>query len=151
MESNIAFISDLKCLAFILNDGQRGYQSAATATRNYELKYVFQKYVAQRSLFERQLAVHLEDLASNAGDRHEELLRKVYGTSISINEAVISKSDSTLLWALTTAEQTALEKFDLVIQNHQFDQDHLNLLINQRDEIAATIKKMKFLQQKYED
>lgn len=66
-------------------------------------------------------------------------------------EAVISRSDSTLLCAVAKAEQAALEKFELVIQNNQLAQDHLNLLSNQKNEIAAAIKKMKFLQQKYAD
>jgi hypothetical protein len=110
---------------------------------------VFQKYVAQRSLFERQLTVHLEDLASNSGDQQEELLGEVDCNWGSINDVQAIKSDIVLLVAVATAEQTALEKFDLVIQNHQFDQDRLNLLNNQKSEIAAAIKKMKFLQQKY--
>lgn len=52
----------------MVNYGQQGYQFAAKATRNQELKNAFLKYVEQRSLFERQLTVHLEDLAHNAGD-----------------------------------------------------------------------------------
>lgn len=151
MENNKVFISKLKGLASIINYGQQGYKSAANATYNHELKYLFQKYVAQRSLFERQLKIHFEYLANNIDDQEYKTLGEIHRAWTAINEAVISRSDLALLWALTTGEQTILEKFELVIQNNQLDQDHLNLLTNQKNEIAGAIKKMEFLQLKYSD
>ena len=151
MEDNKVFLLKLKGLASIINYGQQGYKSAAKATYNHELKYLFQKYVEQRSLFESQLKIHFEYLVNNLDDQEHKNLVEIRRIWNAINEAVISRNDLALLWALTTGEQTVLEKFEIVIQNNQLDQDHLNLLTNQKNEIAGAIKKMEFLRLKYSD
>lgn len=151
MENDKTFSLNLKGLASIINYGQQGYKSAAKATRNQELKNVFLNYVEQRSLFEQQLKIHFEYLAGNSDDLQDGILKEFHRNVININEAIISKCDNALLCAVTNAEQAALEKFELVIQNNQLAQDHLNLLTNQKNEITRAIKKMEFLQQKYAD
>ena len=60
MEKNNEIISELKGLVSIINDGKEGYESAAESTDNVELKAVFLKNAAERSVYENELKNHIQ-------------------------------------------------------------------------------------------
>ena len=151
MEDNKEIISDLKGLVSIINDGKEGYQSAADATDNVELKAVFLKYVAERALYENELKAHL---AKHGGDSENEeggILGAIHRTWIDIKEALTDRSETAVLSAVVTGEKAALEKYDMVIKDNELHADHMNLLTSQRNAIAAALKEIEVLEQKYSD
>jgi len=151
MENNKEIISDLEGLISIINDGKEGYQSAAEATDNIELKAVFMKYVAERAVYENELKAHLLKHGGVSENDKGGILGVLHRTWIDIKEALTDKSETALLGAVITGENAALEKFDSVIKDHQLHQDHLNLLTKQRNGIAETLKEVEVLKEKYKD
>ncbi|UKT65274.1 ferritin-like domain-containing protein [Pedobacter mucosus] len=145
MESNNEVISDLKSLVSIVNDGKEGYNSAADATDNLELKAVFLEYASQRNVYEQELKAHI---ATHGGDSENDsggILGALHRTWIDIKESLSSNEDSAILSAIETGENAAIEKYDKFIGDYASHQDHLNLLVKQRGGIAEALAKIKTL------
>jgi len=149
MENNQEIISDLKGLISIINDGKEGYQSAAESTDNVELKAVFLKYAAERALYETELKAHLAKHGGVSENEEGGILGAIHRTWIDIKEALTDKSETSVLGAVITGENAALEKYDMAIKDHQLHEDHLNLLTSQRNGIAESLKEIEVLQEKY--
>jgi len=151
MEDNKEIISDLKGIISIINDGKEGYTSAAEATENLELKAVFAKYIAERALYETELKAHLTQHGATSDNDEGGILGAIHRTWIDIKEALSDKNETALLSAVITGEKAALEKYDAAIKDNELHADHLNLLTSQRNGIAAALKEIEVLEQKYKD
>lgn len=149
MERNNEIIDDLKGLVSIINDGKEGYESAAESTDNVELKAVFMKNAAQRSMYESELKNHIQKHGGHSDNDEGGVLGAIHRTWIDIKEALTGKSETAILEAVTTGEKAALEKFDSVIEDSALHQDHLDLLTKQRNGIAETLKDIEVLNEKY--
>ena len=149
MEKNNEIISELKGLVSIINDGKEGYESAAESTDNVELKAVFLKNAAERSVYENELKNHIQKHGGHSDNDEGGVLGAIHRTWIDIKEALTDKSETALLGAVVTGEKAALEKFDSAIENSELHQDHLNLLTTQRNGIAETLKDIEVLKEKY--
>jgi uncharacterized protein (TIGR02284 family) len=72
MKNNESIVADLKDLLVLANDGKEGYQSAAEATDNPELKAIFSSYAGERIVYAAELEEHIathDGLAENeSGD-----------------------------------------------------------------------------------
>jgi uncharacterized protein (TIGR02284 family) len=139
MENDKEIISDLKGLVNIINDGKEGYESAAEATDNPELKALFAKYSAQRATYAQELKSHI---ATHGGDSTNEdggVLGALHRTWIDIKQSLSSKEDAAIIEAVTTGEKAALEKFDDALKNYEEHADHINLLQKQRAGIAEAL------------
>jgi len=139
MENDKEIISDLNGLVNIINDGKEGYESAAEATDNPELKALFAKYSAQRAVYAQELKSHI---ATHGGDSTNEdggLLGVLHRTWIDIKQSLSSNEDSAILEAVTTGEKAAIEKYDIALKNYEEHADHIDLLQKQRTGIAEAL------------
>ncbi|RZL46806.1 MAG: PA2169 family four-helix-bundle protein [Pedobacter sp.] len=149
METNNEVIADLKGLINIVNDGKEGYQSAADTTDNVALKAVFLKNAAQRLIYEQELKAHILKHGGISDNEEGGILGVLHRTWIDIKEALSSREEVSILSAIETGEQAALDKYDQCIKDHESHADHLELLIRQRAGILDALKEVEVLHQQY--
>ena len=139
MENNNEIISDLKGLVNIINDGKEGYESAAEATDNPQLKALFTKYSAQRAGYAQELKNHIATHGGDSANEDGGILGALHRTWIDVKQALSSKEDTAILEAVTTGEKAAIEKFDAALKNYVEHADHIDLLQKQRTGIAEAL------------
>ncbi|TKC09965.1 PA2169 family four-helix-bundle protein [Pedobacter polaris] len=147
MENNQDIIADLKSLISIVNDGKEGYQSAADVIENPTLKGVFLKNATQRFVYEQELKAHILKHGGVSDNEEGGILGFLHRTWIGIKEALSSKEETSVLSAIETGEQAALDKYDQCIKDYENHADHLELLIRQRAGILDALKEVEVLHQ----
>ncbi|TDE15271.1 ferritin-like domain-containing protein [Dyadobacter psychrotolerans] len=146
MGNNNEIISDLKGLVDIINDGKEGYESAADATDNPELKALFTKFSTQRAGYAQELKDHIATHGGESTNEEGGILGVLHRTWIDIKQALSSKEDSAILEAVTTGEKAAIDKFDAALENYVEHADHLGLLQKQRSGIAQALTEIESFQ-----
>lgn len=142
---------DLKKLIELVNDGKEGYQSAADATDNEELKALFLKLAGERIVYEAELKEHLALHGEESSNENGGILGGLHRTWLNIKQALASKENKAILSAVTTGERAAIEKFDECIADYADHADHLTLLIEQRDGIQAALAEIERQLVKFND
>ena len=146
MESNKEIISDLNSLVTILNDGKKGYESAAETTDSLELKAVFGKYALERAAYAAELKAHIKTHGGNEDDNETGgVLGVVHRTWIDIKQAFAGNDNKAILDAIITGEKAAIEKYDGYIADYTDHADHLALLKKQRDSIQQDLTQIESL------
>lgn len=150
MESNKGIISDLDSLVTILNDGKKGYESAAETTDSLELKAVFAKYALERAAYATELKAHIKMHGGNEDENETGgVLGAVHRTWIDIKQAFAGNDNKAILDAIVTGEKAAIEKYDGYIADYTDHADHLALLKKQRDGIQSDLKQIQSLEIQY--
>ncbi len=150
MESNKEIISDLDSLVTILNDGKKGYESAAETTDSLELKAVFAKYALERAAYATELKAHIKMHGGNEDENETGgVLGAVHRTWIDIKQAFAGNDNKAILDAIVTGEKAAIEKYDGYIADYTDHADHLALLKKQRDGIQSDLKQIQSLEMQY--
>ena len=150
MESNKGIISDLDSLVTILNDGKKGYESAAETTDSLELKAVFAKYALERAAYATELKAHIKMHGGNEDENETGgVLGAVHRTWIDIKQAFAGNDNKAILDAIVTGEKAAIEKYDGYIADYTDHADHLALLKKQRDGIQSDLKQIQSLEMQY--
>lgn len=139
MEANTEMISDLQGLVNILNDGKEGYHYAAQTTQSDELMQLFIKYTEQREAYVEELKKHIEAFGGSSGNESGGILGALHRTWIDIKQALSSHEYIAVLEAIETGEMAALEKFDLVLADHEANSDRTAILRKQRAGIAEAL------------
>ena len=132
-------ISDLKEILQLVNDGKEGYQSAAEATENAELKALFLKFSGERMVYASELKDHIALHGEEADNEEGGILGGLHRTWLNIKQALSSKEDKAILDSITTGERAAIEKYDACITDYADHADHMALLTEQRDGIKAAL------------
>ena len=132
-------ISDLKEILQLVNDGKEGYQSAAEATENAELKALFSKLSGERIVYAAELKEHLALHGEEANNEDGGILGGLHRTWLTIKQALSNKEDKAILIAITTGEKAAIEKYETCIADFADHADHMALLTDQRDGIKTAL------------
>lgn len=139
LKSKKEVINDLKEILELVNDGKEGYQTAADATDNLELKSLFLKLSGERIVYAQELkdhiALHGEETENDNGD----ILGGLHRVWLTVKQALSSKEDKAILQAITTGEQSAISKYDQCIADYADHADHMSLLKEQREGIHAAL------------
>ncbi len=149
MENNKEVTGDLKSLISILNDGKEGYASAAETTDNLELKAVFLEYSAQRGAYQEELKAHLLTHGETSDNDSGGVLGVLHRTWIDIKDALTGKDEASILGAIETGEQSALDKYSKLCSDYATHADHIELLNKQRSGVSEALSKIKSLIAKY--
>jgi uncharacterized protein (TIGR02284 family) len=149
MKNNEEIVSDLKELLAIANDGKEGYQSAADATDNDELKAVFLRYSGERIVYEAELKEHIATHEGDAENENGGILGGLHRTWIHIKSALTSKDDTAIISAIITGERAAIAKYEEFVTDYERHADHLALIKSQQDGIKEALKEMEILAVKY--
>ena len=149
LKSKEEVISDLKEILQLVNDGKEGYQSAAEATENAELKALFSKLSGERIVYAAELKEHLALHGEEADNEDGGILGGLHRTWLTIKQALSNKEDKAILTAITTGEKAAIEKYDTCIADFADHADHMALLTDQRDGIKTALAEieMRIIQQ----
>jgi uncharacterized protein (TIGR02284 family) len=139
LKSKKEVINDLLEVLQLVNDGKEGYQSAAEATDNSELKALFLKLSGERIVYAAELKEHIALHGEEAKNESGGILGGLHRTWISIKQALSSKEDKAILTAITTGERAAIEKYDACIADFADHADHMTLLTEQRDGIKSAL------------
>ncbi|MGY3052939.1 uncharacterized protein (TIGR02284 family) [Pedobacter sp. UYEF25] len=150
MEHNQEIISDLKSLISVLNDGKEGYTSAAETTDNLELKAVFLEYAAQRKVYEEELKAHLLTHGETSDNDSGGVLGALHRTWIDIKDALTGKDEASVLKAIETGEQAAVDKYNKLCADYATHSDHITLLNKQKAGVTEALSKIKTLIAKYQ-
>lgn len=135
-------INDLKELLTLVNDGKEGYQSAAEATDNLELKALFTKFSGERIVYAAELKEHIAVHGGTADNEDGGIIGGLHRTWINIKQALSSKEDKAILTAVTDGERAAIAKYDEYIADYVDHADHLKLLTEQRDGIKNALSEV---------
>lgn len=142
LKSKEEVISDLKNLLALINDGKEGYQSAAEATDNPELKALFAKFSGERIVYAEELKEHIGVHGGSADNESGGILGGLHRTWINIKELLTSKNDKALLTAITDGERVAIAKYDEYIADYADHADHLTLLKEHREGISQALSEI---------
>lgn len=145
MEKNNEIISDLKGLVNIVNDGKEGYETACQNTEDIELKAVFLKYSAQRAGYAMELKEHIMQHGGDSDNNGGGVLGVLHRTWIEVKQALSTREDLSILGAIETGEQEALDKYDELIVDPLTHADHISLLKIQRGGIADALREIQSL------
>ena len=149
MKNNENIVADLKDLLVLANDGKDGYQSAAEATDNPELKAIFSSYAGERIVYAAELKEHIATHDGLAENESGDILGTLHRAWLQVKQAFASKEDAAILGAITTGERAAIAKYNELMENYERHADHLPLLTGQRDGIIEALKKIETLQLQY--
>lgn len=150
MKTNDEIISDLNSLVNILNDGKKGYESAAETTDSLELKAVFEKDALERAAYAAELKAHIKVHGGNEdGNDSGGLLGAVHRGWIDIKQAFTGNDNKSILDAIETGEKTAIEKYDGFIADYTDHADHLALLQKQRNGIQQDLNQIESLKSQF--
>jgi len=130
---------DLKEILELVNDGKEGYQSAAEATENPDLKALFARLSGERIVYAAELKEHIALHGEEAANQSGGILGGLHRTWLTIKQVLSGKEDKAILTAITTGERVAIEKYDACIADYADHADHLSLLTEQRDGIKAAL------------
>lgn len=150
MENNKEITSDLKSLISILNDGKEGYASAAETTDNVELKAVFLEYSAQRAAYAEELKAHLLTHGEKSDNDSGGVLGALHRTWVDVKDALSGKDEASILKAIETGEQSALDKYNGLCSDYATHADHIELLNKQKQGVSDALTKIKSLIAKYD-
>jgi uncharacterized protein (TIGR02284 family) len=139
LKSKQEVTNDLKEILELVNDGKEGYQSAAEATENLDLKALFSKLSGERIVYAAELKEHIALHGEEAENESGGILGGFHRTWLTIKQALSGKEDKAILTAITTGERAAIEKYDECIADYADHADHLSLLTEQRDGIKAAL------------
>jgi uncharacterized protein (TIGR02284 family) len=143
MKTNEEIVSDLNSLVNILNDGKKGYESAAETTDSLELKAIFEKDALERAAYATELKAHIKVHGGNEDDNETGgLLGAVHRGWIDIKQAFTGNDNSSILEAIETGEKAAIEKYDAFIADYTDHADHLALLQKQRNGIQEDLNQI---------
>jgi len=142
LKSKEEVIADLEQVLTLINDGKEGYQSAAEATDNPELKALFAKFSGERIVYAADLKEHIAAHGGTADNDNGGLLGGLHRTWINIKEALSSKEDKAILTAIPEGERAAIAKYNELIADYADHADHLKLLEEQRDGIQAALSEI---------
>lgn len=146
MKTNDEIISDLNSLVNILNDGKKGYDSAAETTDSLELKAIFKKDALERAAYANELKAHIKTHGGNEDDNESGgLLGAVHRGWIDIKQAFTGNDNKAILDAIITGEKAAIEKYDAYIADYTDHADHLALLQKQRNGIQQDLNQIESL------
>lgn len=149
MKNNESIVTDLKDLLVLANDGKEGYQSAAEATDNPELKANFSSYAGERIVYAAELEEHIATHDGLAENESGDMLGTLHRAWLQVKQAFSSKEDAAILDAVATGERAAIAKYSELIENYERHADHLQLLTGQRNGIIEALKKIETLQLQY--
>ncbi|MEX8548905.1 MAG: PA2169 family four-helix-bundle protein [Mucilaginibacter sp.] len=150
MKTNDEIISDLNSLVNILNDGKKGYDSAAETTDSLELKAVFEKDSIERAAYAAELKAHIKTHGGNEdGNESGGLLGAVHRGWIDIKQAFTGNDNKSILEAIETGEKAAIEKYDGFIADYTDHADHLALLQKQRNGIQQDLNQIESLKAQF--
>ena len=151
MENQKEIISDLKGLINIVNDGKIGYAEAVDNVKSESLKSTFLELSNQRSSFAEELKAHVLQHGGSSDNDEGGVLGALHRAWLDIKDVFTSQDDSAILAAISTAEKTALAKYDEVLKNYRDHADHYALLSRQREGIASALSKIETLEVQYQD
>ena len=150
MKTNDEIISDLNSLVNILNDGKKGYDSAAETTDSLELKAIFEKDSIERAAYAAELKAHIKVHGGNEDDNESGgLLGAVHRSWIDIKQAFTGNNNKSILEAIETGEKSAIEKYDGFIADYTDHADHLALLQKQRNGIQQDLNQIESLKSQF--
>ncbi len=150
MKTNDEIISDLNGLVTILNDGKKGYESAAETTDSTELKALFRKFALERAGYATELKAHIKVHGGNEDDNEGGgVLGAVHRTWIDVKQAFAGNDNKAILDSIITGEKGALVKYDADIADYTDHADHLALLKKQRDGIQNDLNQIESLKLQY--
>jgi uncharacterized protein (TIGR02284 family) len=139
LKSKNEVVNDLKKILELVNDGKEGYQSAADATDDPELKALFLRISGERMVYASELKEHIALHGDEADNDKGGILGGLHRTWLHLKQALSSKDDLALLSAITTGEKSAIDKYNACIADYADHADHLTLLSEQRDGISAAL------------
>ena len=149
MKTNDEIISDLESLVTILNDGKKGYESAAQTTDSLELKAIFEKDALERAAYAAELKAHIKVHGGNDDNESGGVLGAVHRGWIDIKQAFTGNDNKSILNAIETGEKAAIEKYDGYIADYTDHADHLALLQKQRNGIQQDLNQIESLKSQF--
>lgn len=149
-KNNEIIISDLQGLVNIVNDGKEGYEMASKNTDDIELKAVFLKYSVQRASYAMELKEHIAQHGGNSDNTSGGILGILHRAWIEVKQTLSTKEDLSILGAIETGEQEALDKYDQLIVDPLTHSDHISLLKTQRGGIADALREIQSLYLRFE-
>ncbi|QXV67647.1 PA2169 family four-helix-bundle protein [Mucilaginibacter sp. 21P] len=132
-------ISDLKEILELVNDGREGYQTAADAAKDPELKALFSRISGERIVYASELKEHIELHGANADNDKGGILGGLHRAWLAIKHNISSNDDKAILTSITTGERAAIEAYDKCIEDYADHADHMKLLTEQRDGIQNAL------------
>jgi uncharacterized protein (TIGR02284 family) len=139
LKSKQEVIAELKEILELVNDGKEGYQSAADATDNDELKALFLRFLGERIVYASELKDHIALHGADAENKSGDILGGLHRTWLTIKQALTSNEDKAILSAIVTGETAAIEKYNKCIADYADHADHMSLLTEQRDGIESAL------------
>jgi len=110
-------ISTINGLIETLKDGQKGFQEAAEAVKDPQLKSLFDQYSQQRSRFATELQTHAKALGEEKPEKTSSAAGAMHRAWINLKSAVSSGDDHAILAECERGEDSAVNEYKEALEN----------------------------------
>ncbi len=137
-------ISTINHLIETLKDGQQGYQQAAEAVRDPQLKSLFGQYSQQRARFASELQSKAQALGETKPEDSSSAGGALHRAWINIKSAVTSGDDHAILAECERGEDSAIKEYKEAL-NDSMESTVREIVSQQFDEVKAAHDRIKSL------
>ena len=150
MTDNSKIISELNGLVEKCCDGVTGYKNAAENSNSVPLRNFFHAKSNQRDRFASDLKSEIRRMGGEVKDTDGSALGTMHRMWMDIKTAFSTNIEETVLDACENGEESIIEDYDHMLNEHLMEANTRNLLQSQRNEIARTKRTIEFLEDVHE-
>src|SRR3989440_12906821 len=110
-------ISTINNLIETLKDGEKGFQDAADAVKDPQLKSLFQEYSQQRHRFASELQTQAQSLGEFKPEQSSSATGAMHRAWINLKSAVTSGDDKAILSECERGEDSAVHEYEEAMHN----------------------------------
>jgi len=110
-------ISTINSLIETLKDGEKGFEEAAGAVKDPQLKSLFREYSQQRHRFATELQTQARNMGEFEPEKSSSAAGAMHRAWINLKSAVTSGDDKAILSECERGEDSAVHEFEEAMQN----------------------------------
>ncbi|MBK1833083.1 ferritin-like domain-containing protein [Roseibacillus ishigakijimensis] len=129
-------------------DAIKGYRKAAEMVSQPQLQTFLSSNAEQRTLFEKELASHLQSLDVEPGE-HSSLPGRMHRTWMSLVET-FSGDESALLRECERGEEAAVNDYEEALSSFRLPPEIAGTIERQRDQVREDLRRLKTLELTWE-
>lgn len=110
-------ISTINSLIETLKDGEKGFEEAADAVKDPQLKSLFREYSQQRNRFATELQTQAQNLGEFEPEKSSSAAGAMHRAWINLKSAVTSGDDKAILSECERGEDSAVHEYEEALQD----------------------------------
>jgi uncharacterized protein (TIGR02284 family) len=130
-------------------DAEAGYKEAAENTGSPILTNFFKEKAAQRYQFGHEIKLEIKSLGGKP-DKGTSLIGDAHRTWINFKSALAFNTEEAILEECERGEKASVEEYDNFLTKHDMPASTRNIVLNQRNKINQSLRRVEVLENHYD-